>query len=100
MRSEKLQIFSGKTFVLLHLRCLELVRYIKNGYNKQINSEKKINFEKNLKFGKSLASYCSIKLYWCFFGFLLAETYLGFTYELLRPSGSYHTSHVNPIYLN
>ena len=52
MRSEKLQIFIAKTFVLLHPRYLELVHYIKNGYNKQINFEKEINFENNLKFGK------------------------------------------------
>ena len=60
MRSEKLQIFIAKTFVLLHPRYLELVHYIKNGYNKQINFEKEINFENNLKFGKK-------------FGFILLE---------------------------
>lgn len=71
MRSEKLQIFSSKTFVLLHLRYLELVRYIKNGYNKQINSEKKINFEKNLKFGEKLGFILLEKTLLVFFRFFI-----------------------------
>ena len=71
MRSEKLQIFSGKTFVLLHLRYLELVRYIKNGYNKQINSKKKINFEKNLKFGEKLGFILLEKTLLVFFRFFI-----------------------------
>ena len=92
MRSEKLQIFSGKTFVLLHLRYLELAHYVENGYNKQINFEKEINFENNLKFGKKFGFILLEKTLLEFFGFLLAETYLGFTYELPSPSGSCHTS--------
>lgn len=71
MRSEKLQIFSGKTFVLLHLRYLELAHYVENGYNKQINFEKEINFENNLKFGKKFVFILLEKTLLEFFRFFI-----------------------------